>query len=184
MRTAHFLIAGFVVTLAIVAAGCGGGGSSTTTTTTTAAASEWASGFCGAFATWDQSVGDAISKATSSPSTDSVKQAGTDINTATEQLISDLNGLGAPDTQSGQEIKDSVDSLATTLQTQLDAIKKTVDQTSGLTGIPSAVKDITASFSTMSTALSSTASTIEKADVQGELADAIKSSPDCKDLTK
>ena len=186
MRRSHVLAASIVAALALVAAGCGGGGNSTTTTTTTASATEWANGFCSAFATWDQSFKDATSQFTSlsSLSKDNFQKAADDIDTATQQLITDLKNLGAPDTESGQQVKDAVDSLATTLQTQIDAIKKTIDQTSSLTEIPGAAQDVATSLDTMNTALSSTTKTIEDANVKGELTDALKSSPDCSNLTK
>jgi methyl-accepting chemotaxis protein len=186
VRRSHILAAALVAALALVAAGCGGGGGSTTTTTTSASATDWANGFCGAFATWDQSFKDATSQFTSlsSLSKDNFQKAADDIDAATQQLITSLKDLGAPDTESGQQVKDSIDSLSTTLQTQVDAIKKTIDQTSGITEIPGAAQDIVSSLDTMNTALSSTAKTIEGANVNGELTDALKSSPDCANLTK
>ena len=183
MRTTRLLAAAAIAALAIVAAGCGGG-SSETTTTTAASASDWASQFCGAFATWDQAVKDATSQLTSSPSKDSLQKAASDIDTATQQLVTELKGLGAPDTQSGQDIKNSVDSLATTVQTQTDTIKTSVDQASGLSGYITAGKDAVTSLGKMNDALQSTLTTIENADAQGELKSALESSPDCKNLTK
>lgn len=169
--------------LALVAAGCGGGSD---TTTTTASASEWASGFCGAFATWDQAFKDATSQFTSlgSLTQENFQSAADDIETATQQLIDDLKGLGAPDTESGQEIKDSIDALSTTLQTETDAIKTSVDDASGLTGYIDAAKEVSTSLGTMNDALQSTISTVQNSDAKGELEDALKSSPDCKSLTK
>ena len=182
----RLLAAAAVVALAVVAAGCGGGGGSSTTTTTSASATEWANGFCSAFAAWDTAFKDATSQFTSlsSLSKDNFQKAADDVDAATQQLITDLKALGAPDTQSGQQVKDSIDSLATTLQTQADAIKTTIDQTSNITQIPGAAKDVSNSLTAMSTALSSTEKTIENANVKGELTDALKSSSDCADLTK
>lgn len=185
MRT-RLVAAAAVCALAVVAAGCGGGGGSTTTTTTSASATEWANGFCSAFATWDTAFKDATSQFTSlsSLSKDNLQKAADDIDTATQQLITDLKGLGAPNTESGQKVKDSVDSLATTLQTQVDTIKSTIDKTSSITQIPGAASDVMTSLTAMSTAISSTSKTIEDANVKGELTNALKSSPDCANLTK
>jgi uncharacterized phage infection (PIP) family protein YhgE len=174
-----------LVALVVVAAGCGGS-SSETTTTTAAPASEWANSFCSAFASWRTEF-DKISgqfTSLSSFSKENLQSAADDLDQATKQLIDDLKALGAPDTASGEEVKTSVDQLATTLQTQLDSITKTIDEASGVTGILAAAKDVSGSLSTMFDAISSTATTIENADAQGELTDALKSSPDCKDLTK
>ena len=66
---------------------------------------------------------------------------------ATEQLVDDLKDLGAPDTESGEEVKSSLDSLSTTLETESGEIEDTVDGVSGITDIPSAITTITASLS-------------------------------------
>jgi hypothetical protein len=185
VRKARLTAAAAVAALALVAAGCGGG-SSETTTTTAAPASEWANGFCSAFASWRTAFDEATSQFTSlsSLSKENFQSAADDIDRATTQLIDDLEALGAPDTPSGQEVKSSIDALGTTLQTQIDSIKKTIDETSGITEIPGAAKDVYNSVTTMGDAISSTATTIENADAEGELKDALQSSPDCKSLTK
>jgi len=43
-----------------------------------------------------------------------------------DALVTDLKGLGAPDTESGQAIKSSVDELLTTLQGEVANIESTV----------------------------------------------------------
>ena len=48
---------------------------------------------------------------------------------------------------------------------------------------PSAVTDAKASIDAMSTALSSTITTIEDADAQGEITDAIDNAPGCANVT-
>jgi hypothetical protein len=176
-------IAAAALVAALALAGCGGGddsGSSQVTPTT-----EWADGFCTAVTTWKDDLTGITDRFTSlsSFSEENLRAAADDAKSATDQFLDDLNNLGRPDTQSGQEVEDSIDSLSTTLQTELDSIETTVDETSGITELPDAVKDITASLSAMSTAFSSTLSTIEDADAQGELKDALESSPSCDELT-
>src|SRR3990172_1348008 len=95
----------------------------------------------------------------------------------------EVTSVRTPDTESGEEVKASVDELSTTLQNELDSIQTTVEDTSGITALPGAVADITASITAMSTALSSTITTIEDADVQGEIKDAIDNSPDCASIS-
>lgn len=183
MKSARLSVAAGIAALAVVAAGCGGS-SSDTTTTTAASASEWANGLCSAVATWEDSFKSATEQVTSSPSKESLQTAANDVEAATQTLIDDVKNLGAPDTQSGQDVKTSVDDLTTTLQTQVDAIKTSIDNASGVSGLVSAATDIGASLKTMNSAISSTISTIENADAQGELKDALQSSPDCQSLTK
>jgi hypothetical protein len=177
-----------VVAFALLAAGCGGSDNSasgTTSTTSTTATAEWADSFCSAFQTWKDELNSITDRFTSlsSFSQDNLQTAADDAKSATDQLLTDLQGLGAPDTASGQEVKDSIDSLSTTLQSELDAIEKTVQDTSGIAELPGAVADVSASIATMTTAFSSTTSTIEDADASGELKDAIDNSSACSGLT-
>jgi methyl-accepting chemotaxis protein len=172
-----------VATLALVAAGCGGGGD--TTTTEAAPAGEWADDFCTAITTWTDALKNVTDQFTdlSSFSEEGLRTASEDVKAATDTLVADLKGLGAPDTESGDEVKSSIDELSTTLESELETIQTTVDDTSGITELPAAARDIATSLSAMSTAFSSTLSTIEDADAQGELRDALEASPACSDIT-
>jgi hypothetical protein len=100
-----------------------------------------------------------------------------------DALVTDLKGLGAPDTESGQAIKSSIDELSTTLQGEVANIEGTVNDASGLTGIPKALASVTASLSAMDTAFTSTLQTIESEDAKGELQTALQDSPACADIS-
>lgn len=183
--TRKLLVAISVAALAIAAAGCGGSDESSSETTEAAPASEWADGFCGAVSTWTTEITSIRDQFTdlSSFSEDGLRSAAEDVKTATDQLVEDLKGLGAPDTESGDEVKASIDDLASTLETETDSIQTTVDETSGITELPGAVQDVLASLGAMSDAFSSALTTIGDADVQNELQDALESSPECDDIT-
>ena len=181
--TRKLLIVFGVVVLAIAAAGCGGNDESTSETSEATPASEWADGFCTEITSWTEALKSAGEGLTSDPSQDGLQTAADDVKSATETLLEDVKGLGAPDTESGQDVKDAIDELATTLETETDSIQTTVDETSGITDLPNAATEITGSFEAMSTAFSSTLSTIESADVQGELKDALEASPACTEIT-
>jgi len=177
-------IAAAVLALAVAAAGCGGGNDTTTTTAEATPAGEWADGFCTAVTTWESALKDIASQFTdlSSFSQEGLQNAADDAKSATDQLVADLKALGTPDTQSGEEVKSSVDTFSTTIQSQLDSIQTTVDETSGIAELPAAAKKITTSVTAMTTAFSDTWSTIQNADVGGELKDALDSSSACTDL--
>jgi methyl-accepting chemotaxis protein len=102
---------------------------------------------------------------------------------ATSQLVDDLEALGAPETEGGEEIQSSIDSLSTTLETEAANIEEAVQGISGITGIPSAVTTITTSLSAMGTAFSTTLNTIDGADVGDELQTALEDSPECADIS-
>jgi phage-related protein len=169
-----------VVALAGVAAGCGG--SSDEQTDPTAA---WASGFCSAVTTWTddlQSITQQFTD-TSNLSQDGLASAAEDARTSTDQLVSSLKDLGAPDTDSGQEVKSALDTLSTTLDAETAQIQETAQGVTGVTDLPSALTKISTSLSALGTAFSDTLQTIETADTKGELKTALEDSPDCADIS-
>ena len=122
---------------AFVAAGCGSSGdNSTTTTTTSASATEtWASGVCTSLTTWQTAIKSAAGSLKSDPTKSGLQTAADDAKSATQTLASDLKGLGKPDTPSGQQAKDSLDQLATSLQQNVATIENAVKGASGISGV-------------------------------------------------
>src|SRR3990170_8455935 len=111
-----------VAALALVAAGCGGGDESSSASPT----DEWADGFCTAITSWTDSIQSVTEQFTdlSSLSRDGLEIAAGDARTATEDLVDDLQGLGAPDTESGQAVKDSIDELSSMLESEVATIEE------------------------------------------------------------
>lgn len=180
MRTRIGLVAA-VAALALVAAGCGGSDSDSDADPTAA----WASGFCSAVTSWTdelQTITSSFSD-TSNLSQDGLESAAEDVRTSTQQLVDDLKGLGAPETEGGEQVKSSLDSLSTTLETESANIDETVQSISGITGIPGAITAISTSLSAMGSAFSDTLQTIDDADVGNELQAALEDSPECADIT-
>jgi hypothetical protein len=166
----------------LLAAGCGGSGgdgSSDTSPTT-----KWADGLCSAISTWTSSIssiGDTIKGGDISK--DSLTSAVDDAKSATETFTSDLDSLGKPDTEAGQQAKDSIDQLSSELKDEVATIQDELDGASGITGIIAAIPTITTSLSNMGTQVSSTISDLESLDAKGELESAFKDSSSCDDLT-
>jgi hypothetical protein len=179
MRT-RIVLSSTVVALALIAAGCGGSDSSDEDPT-----AAWASGFCTAVTSWTDELETVTSSFsdTSNLSQDGLQSAADDVKGATSQLVDDLEALGAPETEGGEEIQSSIDSLSTTLETEAANIEEAVQGISGITGIPSAVTTITTSLSAMGTAFSTTLNTIDGADVGDELQTALEDSPECADIS-
>jgi hypothetical protein len=110
-RPKRSILAATVAGLALLAAGCGGSDDSSTDTSAT---SEWADGLCSAINTWTTSIGsigDTISAGDISK--DSLTTAVDDAKSATETFTSDIEDLGKPDTEAGQQAKESIDRIST-----------------------------------------------------------------------
>ena len=178
MRRSWF-VAIVVLALAGMAAGCGGGDESDADPT-----AAWASGFCSAVTDWTnelQTISSQFSD-TSNLSQDGLESAAGDLREATDTLVSDLKDLGAPDTDSGEEVKSSLDSLSTTLQDETSEIEDTAQGVSSVADLPSAISTISASLASLGNAFSQTLQTIDDADVDGELRTALEDSPECADI--
>jgi ABC-type transporter Mla subunit MlaD len=159
--------------LALVVAGCGGddGGN---------AATDWAGDVCTAISTWTDSIGDAVNSVQGTGlSRDAVESAADDARAATETFVDELKGLGAPDTESGEEARDTVEQLADEIEQELDALQENVSSASG---IVDAVTAVTSTLSAMSDQLTATLNELEQLDVQGELEDAFEQAPACDEL--
>lgn len=175
MRTWAFA-AVVVATAALLAAGCGKNDQPTT--------SEWANDFCSAITTWQSSITSIVTSLQSGGVTkDSLTSAFDDAKSATNELTSTLGDLGKPDTQSGQQAQDAVEQLSSEIKTDIQTIQDAVDNASGITGALSAAQTTKDTITKAGTQVSSTVTTLQGLDGQGELKDAFTSSSSCQTLT-
>ena len=180
------LLAVLIFSAAIVAAGCGGGSSSssgTGTESSATAADDWANSVCEAFVTWNNSITDAGQGIRDNPSEEGIRTAGEQIQSATQTLADDLRGLGRPDTESGQQAKDTIDQLATNLDTSLQKINEAMDNASGTTGAVTAASTIGTSLAEMADHVSTAFQQLQEIDAQGELQSAFEQGDSCAGLT-
>ena len=166
-----------VLVVALLAA-CGSKSSQPSST------ADWANGVCTAISTWESSL---ISAADSlkggNLSKNSLQSAVDDMTSATDTLQSDLKGLGKPDTQAGQQAKDSIDQLSTELKTGADSIKTAANGASDLSSTIAAAPTITAALKTMANQISSTYTSLKQLDAKGDLQAAFQQSSACKQLS-
>ena len=168
-----------VLVAAIAAAGCGGDDSEEDPT------AAWASGFCTAITTWTDDLRDISSRFsdTSNFNQDALESAAEDAKSSTDQLVTDLQDLGTPDTPSGEEVRTAVDDLSNTLDSEATKIEDTAQGVDSVADLPSAITTISTSLTAMSTAFTNTLTSIQDADAQGELQAALEASPDCDQIT-
>ena len=170
-----------VLVLAVLAAGCGGSGGGSSDTTS---ATDWADGVCSAINTWTDSIKSAGQSLTGGNlSKDSLGSTATDVKDSTAQLKDDLQGLGKPDTESGDEAKQSIDELSSDIQKDVDQMDSAIKDVQNGGSIMTAVTTVTGSLSTMSTQVQSTFNDLENLDPKGELESAFKNASSCQSLT-
>jgi hypothetical protein len=175
------LLVACVAALAFVAAGCGGGGGGGGDES----AEAWADEFCTAVTDWTdelEQLGEELGDV-SSITTDSIRQAAEDANSSTDDFVERLRDLGAPDTESGDEVETELNELADELEVQRDDIQQAVEDAEGLGGAAEAIGNIGSALAAMGTAIQEALQAVEDADVGGELETAIENSEACDEIT-
>jgi len=177
MKTALLVV---VLGLALVSAGCGGDDSESSARPT----EEWAEGYCSAIVDWATELRRATDELRDyrSLSQEAFDQAGADIRSATEAFTSELRGLGAPDTDFGEEARQAVDTFATATEADLADIERAVEDVSGITGISKAVVSITAALTSMNKSFTTMVNALRRIDPEKELQTALEDAESCDDL--
>ena len=181
MRSTVLSVTALVLALALLAVGCGGDDGDSGSATATA---DWAEGYCAAITDWANELKLATDQLRDfkSLSQENFQQAGEDIDSATEAFTAELRGLGAPDTQSGEEARQVVETFVTAAEADRVAIESTVENVSGVAGISKAVVSITASLTSMNKAFTTMVSSLRKIDPEKELQSALEDADSCDDL--
>ncbi len=94
-----------------------------------------------------------------------------------------LKGLGAPDTESGQQARTTIDTLSTELQDDLGSIQKALDGASSVQGLVSAIPAVSAAVATISSQLKTAVDQLASLrDVDDELRQAFADAGSCDGL--
>ena len=185
MRRDVFVSIGVAAVLGL-AAGCGSSGSSegTLQTTTITPAAAFADGLCSAASTYKDSVKSVTSTLKgSNPTKGDVKSALSDLNTATQKLVSDLKGLEPPSTADGTKARQTVSDLATALRQDLAAIKSAVESISSAAGAPIAAATVASTIGAAQNEIAAAVAQLQALDPKSQLQQAFQSSGACKSLS-
>ena len=159
----------------VLAAGCGGDDDDDQTSS-----QAWADDFCSAAADWRSSLDDIISGfgSPSDLSEDAIRDAVDEGLDTTEQFLEDVQGLGTPDTEAGQEVKGIVDDMSASVQATVDDLRDTLGDSSSLQDLLLAVPQATAQLDDLQQELESSLDQLESVDT-GELKGELESNEDC-----
>jgi hypothetical protein len=161
-----------------VAAGCA---SDDPATDATAA---WADSFCTATVEWTselERIADNLSNLTDLSSA-SIEEAAEEAREATDTYTAEVRELGSPDTEGGDQIESSLETLADEVDGEMNEIEDAVEDAEGLQGLVTAGRDVAASVSAMFVSLQRVFETFEDADPAGELETAFEESDACDEI--
>jgi hypothetical protein len=195
-------VAVVTVLLALVAAGCGGSSKSsnnasgTTAAVTTApattsssgggtvSASQWANGFCSAVSDWGLSIRSTGRALQGNPSKSALQGAVSQIKSANQKLVTDLQALGTPQITGGSQVKSSIDELATTLKTHADAISAAMAGVSNPQQLRGAAQALSSNLIAMGSAFKSSLNQLKSVDRQnkGSFKKTFDQAPACQKL--
>jgi hypothetical protein len=163
----------FVVAI-ILAAGCGGDDDDQSSS------QAWADDFCSAAADWRTTLEGIVSDfdSPSDLSADSIEDAVDEGLDATESFVDDVRGLGAPDTEAGEEVKGIVDDMASSVEATADELSEAVGDSSSLQDLLAVAPQVVASVESLQQELRSSLDDLESLDT-GELRDELESNEDC-----
>ena len=169
--------------IALLAAGCGGDGNGNGGSDETVSPTDWANDLCGAITTWTGSLTSATEAVRGgNVSKESLQSAADDVESATKRFTDELDDLGKPDIEAGQQAKDLLDGLKDDLSADLQEIENTVDGVSGLNEVVSAVSAVGGTLQKMGRQVSSTVQELDQLDASNELEEAFQEADNCSEL--
>ena len=161
-----------------LAAGCGGKSDSESTS-----AADWANNLCSAIGTWSTSVRSTANSLKGNVSESSLKSGSQDISKATGKLEDDLKGLGKPDTDAGQKVKETIDTLSGQLKADVEKIDAAVKSVSGGSGVLTALSTVSSTLATVGDQVTAAFTSVQQLDTKGELDKAFRNASACKSLS-
>jgi hypothetical protein len=144
----------------------------------------WAGDVCGALAAWEDSVKTIATDFSNGISKDSLSQKIDDAGQATQDLVDQLEAIGAPDTDSGKKVRKDIDKLTTDMQAGVEDIKSQVETLtdSGVGGIVSGIDEIKGEVDELLKDVKHTLHEIRQLEPAHELSTAIKNDETCQSL--
>ena len=161
----------------LVLAACGGDDGS-------ASSEDYANDVCSSLSTWVADVEQTVRSLTDqglSISRDDIQSAFDETKDATDSMVNDLEQLGTPETEDGQQAMDELDELATQLREQLDAIEQAIDSGGGVAAIAA---QVSTAVSAAANAVKTTFENLRGLDPGGELRDAFENAEECDSLSE
>jgi len=152
-------------------------------------ATAWADSVCTSFTTWRSSI-TAVSDVSGDTLTpESLQQSLADATTATETLVDDLQALGSPDLDSGDALKQQLDSAAAEIESSFGTLKQGAEDAADASSPSDFLQALAALAPQFQALLDTTQTTVEDlqsanvgADAKTELQQVFSNAASCQQL--
>jgi len=171
------LLTAAVVGLVLTASACGGGKKPAETTNGSSATVEWASGVCSAFTEWKTALHNLTLHVGISGAP--LRQAGRQAQNATEKLAQSLENLGAPGTNGGEQAKQSLAALESSLSQSISTIESAMPRHPSAAEAATALTTVRRELTLMAQDLTKAVYQVKNADPSGELGRAFHQASSC-----
>jgi hypothetical protein len=161
-----------VLLVLVLAAGCGGEDEPSSEV--------WADDFCSVASDWRSSLEGIVGEfqSPSDLSADSIQGAIDDGLAATQSFLDDVEELGAPETDAGQEAAGIVDSMTSSVQTTADGLRATFEGADSFGDMVTAAGEAASQIGQLEQELESSLDQLEQIET-GELGSELESNEDC-----
>jgi hypothetical protein len=148
----------------------------------------WADSVCTDLSTWKSSI-TSVADVGASVTPESLRQSLSDATTATQTLVDELEALGPPELESGDELKQQLDSAATEIQSSFDTLRQGAEDAADASSASDFIQALAALAPQFQALLDTTSTTLDdlaNADVGGdaksELQQAFADASSCQEL--
>jgi hypothetical protein len=149
----------------------------------------WADSVCASLVDWRSSIV-ALTDVSGGLSKEALEQKLAAAQDATDQMVSELRGLGAPDLESGDELEQQLGSTVESLESRYATLKSDAEQALGSAGTPaellSALAALAPQFQALLTSASGAVDELRSAnlgeDAKSELQQAFADAESCQEL--
>jgi hypothetical protein len=149
---------------------------------------EWAGSVCTSLSDWRDSIASLADSGGEPLTADSLREKLDDANAATSQLVSELQDLGPPDLEGGDQAEEQLDESTAQLESSYDALKERADDVADAppSEFLQQLAGLASDFAALQTAIANTVTTLQDADVaeesKAELQQAFADAPSCQSL--
>ena len=138
---------------------------------------QWAGEVCTSLSKWRASI-TSLANVSGIPTQDDVRKKLTDAQVATEQLVTDLEDIGPPETTAGTQLKQELQQQGDQLQQSYEKVKtgaqSAVNNASGTADLLRRLAAILPDFQKLLNEISTTIETLQSSNVAGDSADEVK----------